>query len=64
MKKPKVTITLHQIREMDYDNMYGAVKPVLDALKKIGAIVDDSPRHISLEVKQETVRTRTEDRKA
>lgn len=32
-------------RELDYGNLVGGCKPIPDALIKIGAIPDDTPRH-------------------
>jgi len=48
-------------REMDEDNLYGACKSLIDALKVrkknkdggLGIIEDDSPKHIELSVSQE-----------
>jgi Holliday junction resolvase RusA-like endonuclease len=31
-------------RRLDYDNLYGGVKPLLDAMKDIRLIVNDSPK--------------------
>lgn len=53
-----VRVERHSSREPDIDNLYASVKPVLDALQPLskrhpyglGIIVDDSPRHISLDV--------------
>ena len=36
----------------DVDNLYGRAKPLVDALKGI-LIVDDSPTHLELDVRQE-----------
>jgi hypothetical protein len=56
-----VTVTLHSIQELDEDNAYAAVKPVVDGLKGI-LIVDDSREHIRLAVKQKKVSHRAEQR--
>jgi len=53
-KKKSVTITLyHKTRRFDKDNAYGAVKPVVDALRKLSLIYNDSPRWLDLGVVQE-----------
>jgi hypothetical protein len=48
-------------REFDEDNLYGACKPLIDAMKVrkknkdggLGIIKDDSPKHLNLMVTQE-----------
>ena len=48
-------------REMDEDNLYGACKALIDAIRVrnkgksggLGIIEDDSPKHVSLDVRQE-----------
>jgi len=52
-QRKKVTITLCHSREYDPDNIYAAVKPVLDALKHWQWIWDDSAEWIDLMVAQE-----------
>ncbi|HKO23166.1 MAG TPA: hypothetical protein VJY65_00330 [Chloroflexota bacterium] len=48
-----VTFTHRSRRYMgDVDNLYGRAKPLVDALKGI-LIVDDSPTHLELDVRQE-----------
>jgi hypothetical protein len=47
-----VKITRHGARLMDYDNLHGSVKMLVDALKHHGLIVDDSPQWCSLTVDQ------------
>lgn len=54
--KVKVTITLHNARQYDRDNAYGACKPVMDAMKQLGMIVDDRAAYCDLTVKQEKSR--------
>lgn len=50
----KVTITFehrqHHFR--DEDNLVASCKPILDGLRLGGVIVDDSPDHITLDVRQ------------
>jgi Holliday junction resolvase RusA-like endonuclease len=45
----KIEITVHNAREYDPDNLYGSLKPILDALKLSGFIRDDSREWIQLE---------------
>lgn len=56
-----VTLEYPTTRFMDKDNAYGAVKPLVDALKG-RVIVDDSIRHIDLRVEQ--VKVARADRRA
>lgn len=51
-KRVKMTITLHNARQFDRDNAYGAVKVVVDAIKAAGLIYDDRPAYLDLEVQQ------------
>jgi Holliday junction resolvase RusA-like endonuclease len=51
--KMRVTITIHNARQYDRDNAWGACKPILDAMKQLGLIVDDRAAYCELEVKQE-----------
>ncbi|MGW8179453.1 MAG: hypothetical protein ACWGQW_11945 [bacterium] len=51
--KCRVTITLHRKKLQDPDNAVGSVKPVLDALKRNGWLVDDSPEYLELIVREE-----------
>ena len=43
-----VQLTIYNARRYDEDNLQGCQKPVLDALKNLGYIYDDSPRWLSL----------------
>lgn len=43
-----VQLTIHNSRRYDEDNLQGCQKPVLDALKNLGYIHDDSPQWLSL----------------
>lgn len=43
-----VRIVRYGANLLDEDNLRGGMKPVIDALKAVGLIVDDSPRHITL----------------
>jgi hypothetical protein len=49
----RVTITLYNARQYDRDNAWGACKPILDAMKQLGLIIDDRASYCELEVKQE-----------
>lgn len=54
-----VTFTYRSRRYVgDVDNLYARAKPIVDALKGI-AIVDDSPAHLQLEVRQELGKERS-----
>ena len=51
--KMRVTITIHNSRQYDKDNMYGACKIVIDAIKNLGLIHDDRPEFLDAQVRQE-----------
>lgn len=44
----KLSVEIHHARFYDQDNLVGCLKPVCDALKQNGYIVDDSPKHFQL----------------
>lgn len=48
----RVTVTIYNARQYDRDNAWGACKPILDAMKAMGLIVDDRASYCELEVKQ------------
>ena len=50
--KAKLHIQVHRSRFQDKDNMYGSVKPIVDAIKKLGWIVDDDPKNLDLKVEE------------
>ena len=51
--KKCVTITLYRKgRRFDQDNAFGAVKPLVDALRELGLIWNDSPKWLDLGVAQ------------
>lgn len=53
----KVRITRYSSRRLDsIDNLPGSCKPVLDALKHVGAIVNDSDRWVEVEYLQSSER--------
>lgn len=45
---PKSIVTLIRVSsvEPDYDGLVHSFKPVVDALKRVGIIEDDSPKHV------------------
>ena len=53
--KAHVSICQHRKRLLDPDNLVSSVKPVVDAMKGI-IIIDDSSKHIDLEVSQKLCR--------
>jgi Holliday junction resolvase RusA-like endonuclease len=52
LERARVLVTRYSPGSMDIDNLYGSVKHLLDALIVNGFIVDDSAKHIELQVKQ------------
>ncbi|MCI0659022.1 MAG: hypothetical protein L0170_18365 [Acidobacteria bacterium] len=48
----RVKITIVRRSELDYDNLVGGCKPVVDALKNVGFLKDDSPRWARVEYYQ------------
>lgn len=52
-ERVKMHITLHNARQYDRDNAFGAVKVIVDAARACGLIHDDRPEFLDLEVKQE-----------
>lgn len=52
--KVRVRITRRSHHLLDADNLHGAAKLVLDALKTAKVIEDDSPEHIELHCEQES----------
>lgn len=51
----RVGIMRYGKRLLDPDNLVGAHKPTLDALRACGYIADDSASHIDLDIRQERV---------
>lgn len=51
-ERAKVHIDRRSRGELDKDNLYGCVKPVIDALRYSNVLVDDSPQHLELDVTQ------------
>ena len=52
MDRMGVHIERRAPRELDLDNLYGGVKPILDAMVELGLLVDDRPRWLDLTVTQ------------
>ncbi len=52
--KMRVIITSLRQRLLDYDNLVGGCKGLLDAMKRIGILVDDGPKWIDTTYIQET----------
>ena len=50
----KQIVRIHQLRkkELDKDNLYASVTPVINAMRFVGLILDDSPQHIELKATQ------------
>lgn len=50
--KMVLIIEMHRSRFQDKDNMYGSVKPIVDALNKLGWMIDDDRKHLELSVRE------------
>ena len=50
--KRRVTITAYRPRRLDPDNSYGGCKVLLDSMRDIGLIRNDSPKWLELVVNQ------------
>jgi Holliday junction resolvase RusA-like endonuclease len=46
--KVRVSVCVSHARFFDHDNLYGCLKPICDALKQLGYIVDDRPQFFEL----------------
>lgn len=51
-ERAKVHIMRQGAKLLDEDNLAGGMKPLIDSLRKLGIIVDDSPDRMSLTVEQ------------
>jgi Holliday junction resolvase RusA-like endonuclease len=49
----KLTITSYRLKELDEDNLHAGAKILIDAIKDVRLIKDDSPKWIDLELRQE-----------
>jgi len=54
--KIRFKITGCRYRLLDHDNFVGGCKGVLDALKRLGVILDDSPEFVEVEYEQRKVK--------
>lgn len=50
--KVKIKITSCRPRILDQDNFIGGCKGIIDAMKRLGMIVDDTPKLIDVEYEQ------------
>jgi hypothetical protein len=50
--KVLVKIRSYRQRRLDPDNVYGGIKIILDAMRDVGLLHNDSPKWIALEVEQ------------
>jgi hypothetical protein len=57
--KRRLTVERHGKRELDEANAYGGVKQVIDEMVRLGLLVDDDPKHLSVTVKCEPLATKT-----
>lgn len=53
-EKRTVEIYSYRKRRIDPDNLIGGMKPLIDCLRKMKLIWDDSPKYLDLTVVQET----------
>jgi hypothetical protein len=60
--RPLVSIILHRCRLLDKENAYGATKILTDCLCQVGLISGDSEAEIDLQVTQEKVAHRNDQR--
>ena len=52
MKRTKIDIHVQHSRLFDRDNLWASVKPILDSMKNLHWITDDSDEEIELQVTQ------------
>ena len=58
-EKASVVIVLRRVKELDHDNAYSSIKPILDGLQD-ALIFSDAPSFCELSVKQERVKHYTD----
>ncbi len=58
----RVRFTGHRVRPLDPDNFAGSVKDLLDGLRHAHIIAGDEPWRITLETRQEKVKSYAEER--
>ena len=51
-EKKKIIITSVRVRLLDHDNLVGGCKGLVDAMKRLEMIVDDSPDWVDIEYDQ------------
>lgn len=51
-QRARVKVTVYRARQQDPDNAVGSVKPLIDALNRLGWLVDDTTRWLDLEVEE------------
>lgn len=57
-----VTIARYSVGEPDYDGLVGGMKPLIDCLHRMGIIVNDDPKHLTLKASSVRCPTRKEQR--
>lgn len=60
--RARLRITRFGCRLLDPDNLQGGVKPLVDCIKESGLIWDDSPDWLELDVRQQKVARKDEQR--
>lgn len=60
--RARLRITRFGHRLLDPDNLQGGVKPLVDCIKEVGLIWDDSPDWLELDVRQQQVARKDEQR--
>ncbi len=61
-ERPIVGIKCFRVRLLDKENLYGSTKCLTDCLREVGLIPGDSEKEIDLQVSQEKVAHRNEQR--
>lgn len=59
--KRMVTVTRHGSRKLDMDNLWGSMKPCIDALKELKLIIDDSEKYLVIEIEPQQIVKRGEE---
>lgn len=54
--KMNLQITSFRKKKLDYDNLVGGCKGLIDAIKRLGGILNDSPDLVTLKIDQEKIR--------
>jgi Holliday junction resolvase RusA-like endonuclease len=61
-QRTNLRITRYSCRPLDCDNYAGGCKPIIDQLRYVKLIRDDSPEDIEVEFRQVKVKTKAEER--